>query len=226
MSKDKRTPLEETFDLPPIDDIVNEQNSLDDVDSDYEDDDYQDDTIYDEIDNAPVMTEEELARSIQHYNQAIQEVRQVGLPVSVTKDMTEYSKNMTEIHTAAMEHFNDLMASIMSMEAGVGSKYLAGAVKLLDIAKDAQNTSIDRVMRLQKLQMEREKHDKEMEDMVKKPKSIGNGGDIIETNEFGEEEVVDANYVVEEDRNTILRKRRERLLKQQQQEDVDDYNNE
>lgn len=225
MSKDKRTPLEETFDLPPIDDIVNEQNSLvDDTDSEYEDD-YQDDddTIYDEIDNAPVMTEEELARSIQHYNQAIKEVRQVGLPVSVTKDMTEYSKNMSEIHTAAMEHFNDLMASIMSMEAGVGSKYLAGAVKLLDIAKDAQNTSIDRVMRLQKLQMEREKHDKEMEDMVKKPKSIGNGGDIIETNEFGEEEVDDANYVVEEDRNTILRKRRERLLKQQQ---VDDSNNE
>lgn len=205
-----RTPLEETFDLPSLSEI-NKTQSLDD--ETVEESEYHELDEIDNIDNI-TMSEEDLHTTIMQYNSEINITRQEGISIAASDNMKDYMEKMADVHSNALGKFEDLMSSIMSMEAGVGAKYLVSAVKLLDIAKDAQNTSMDRVIRMERLYIEREKHDADMADLVKKPKGISDGGDVIEYDEDGDNAVDDAVYVVEEDRNTILKRRRAKLLKQ------------
>ena len=147
-----KSPLEEAFNLPSINEI---QNEMDD-DKDEIDIELEDET--DSIDDV-TMTEDELAASLNSLNSKLSEVSDIGLPREVTSTMDDYMDNINEIHSLALGKFKDLIDGVLAMEASQGAKFLVGAVKLLDIAKDAQNSSMDRVMRMAKLQIEREKHD-------------------------------------------------------------------
>jgi hypothetical protein len=54
------------------------------------------------------------------------------------------------------------MTVALSMEANAGSKYLASATKLLDIALSAKNSAMDREIEMAKLQLRKEKQDYDM----------------------------------------------------------------
>lgn len=193
-----KSPLEEAFNLPSINEI---QNEMDD-DKDEIDIELEDET--DSIDDV-TMTEDELAASLNSLNSKLSEVSDIGLPREVTSTMDDYMDNINEIHSLALGKFKDLIDGVLAMEASQGAKFLVGAVKLLDIAKDAQNSSMDRVMRMAKLQIEREKHDIEKQGLVKRPKAIG---DVVGDNQPDGDTSNDA--VIIEDRNVLLEQLRKK----------------
>lgn len=165
----KRTPLEETFNLPSLDEInhmfdkgmnetlnIDEDDSLDDFVSLAE---YEDDTSDEDVDNT-----EDLKKHISETRQKIIEQKNQERQLEHLK---KYHKDIDSIHSTALAKFEDIMSVAMAMEASAGSKYLASAAKLLDIALSAKNSAMDRELEMAKLQLRKEKQDHDMN----KPKS-------------------------------------------------------
>lgn len=199
-----KTPLEESFGLPSLSTIEEEADYKDedtDFESEYTDEDTDFESDFPDEDEPPELSQEEITNMISGYRDQVNQLKQYKHESTdkANKHLEDYLENMNEVHRKAMVNFDELINSIMSMEAAHGAKFLMGATKLLDIAKDSQNTSMDRVIKMSKLQMEHEKHTTEMKDMVKKPKTIPEGGDVIETNDNNESEVVTTG-----DRNNLM----------------------
>lgn len=188
------TPLEKSFNLPSLNEIEKELNQELNVDDDEFNEEETEDTTN--------LSEEDILKTINTLNNSMKETRQDGIPKEVSEAMRGYVDKMSDIHEIALTNFQELIDGILAMEASQGAKFLAGAVKLLDIAKDAQNSSMDRVTKMARLQIEKEKHDAEMNGLVKKPKTIGDSN-IVSTNN-GEDSTNSEDVVLVEDRNTIL----------------------
>lgn len=154
-----QTPLEETFGLPPIDEVnstIEELNDDNPVEND--DDDY-------DYDNA-----------ITHSHGSAPDVISSG-------ELTDYKDRMDTIHQTALDKFNELMDVVLNCEPAQGAKFAGAATKLLEIAKNSQNEMIDRYMKVEELHMKRQKHDKEMKGLVAPPKSINPDGTPSDDNE-------------------------------------------
>lgn len=182
----EQSPLEKTFNLPSLEDIDNELKGEDDLDA---------------IDGVE-MSEQEFNTQLSSINSDLEELKRSEIDLALIENISEYNRNMSDIHDKAITNFQDIMATVMAMEPSHGAKFLVGATKLLEIAKDAQNTSLDRLIRLSKLEMEKEKHKAEMKGLVKPPKTIGEYTEPSEDNE----DVVNEDVVIIEDRNTIIEK--------------------
>lgn len=193
----KKTPLEESFNLPPLSDIENSTDE--DFDTEYHD--------LDEVDDAEELTDEEYMARLADFQKSFASLKSTPIDPTESADqhLVQYLENMNTVHEKAMENFEELITSIMSMEAAHGAKFLVGATKLLDIAKDSQNTSMDRVIRMTKLKMDYEKHRADLDGLVKKPKSLNDKGQIVEDGDSPE----DDETVYKADRNKLLERLRE-----------------
>lgn len=187
-----KTPLEDAFNLPSLKDI--EQEMTDDLETEFpEDADFAD---------SGEMTAEEYQRSIANLKAQLSDAKEASMTTMMVNDSAErYQEKMNEIHAVAMEKFAELFDGILSMEVTAGAKFLAGAAKMLDIAKDAQNSSMDRIINLAKLQMANEKHNKEIKGLITPPKTIATIGGESDDGDIDE---TPKNIVLVEDRNSIL----------------------
>lgn len=199
-NQDKRTPLEQSLNLPSIDDINEKFNNeaIEASDDSDEDDPYIEDFEdfgWDEKDMA--LDPEALKKQIAETQSKIAQLKEQKRH---EQHLKSYHKDVDSIHEKAMDKFEEIMSVALTMEANAGSKYLASATKLLDIALNAKNAGMDRELEVAKLQLRKEKQDYEM--YRKNPKDIDGGR---ESNE-GDSEDEDDNYQVGEtfDRNALV----------------------
>ena len=196
-----KTPLEETFNLPSIDDINKEfsneniENSKDETEElddmkDYLAEIENSDWDEDEIEN-PEALKKQIAETQRKLDELEEQKRQL-------KSLKKYHTDVDNIHQTAMNKFDEIMTVAMTMEANAGSKYLASATKLLDIALNAKNSAMDREIEMAKLQLRKEKQDYDMN--KPKTKDIGYGSNDG-YNESGDDED-DTSEVF--DRNALL----------------------
>ena len=186
----KKTPLEETFDLPSIEDLnknFSKENieSAPDDDSDEHDDmkDYLkelEDADWDEDDiDDPETLKKQIAETQRKLREFEEQKRQL-------QSLKRYHSHVDNIHTTAMAKFDELMIVALSMEANAGSKYLASATKLLDIALNAKNSAMDREIEMAKLQLRKEKQDYDMKKANPKDIPYNDSPDAEHENDDGE----------------------------------------
>lgn len=199
-----KTPLEETFNLPSIEEI-NEEFSSENIektsekDSDDELDDMKDylkeledsDWDEDQIDD-PEKLKKQIADTQRKLDELEEQKRQL-------KSLKKYHSDVDEIHKTAMNKFDEIMTVALAMEANAGSKYLASATKLLDIALSAKNSAMDREIEMAKLQLRKEKQDHDMNKPKTKDIGYGSNDDYDESGDEG-----DGNSEEVFDRNTLL----------------------
>lgn len=202
----KKTPLEETFNLPSIEEInkqfsnenieksKDESEEIDDMKdylSEIEDSDWDEDEIED-----PEALKKQISETQKKLDELEEQKRQL-------KSLKKYHTDVDSIHKTAMDKFDEIMTVALTMEANAGSKYLASATKLLDIALSAKNSAMDREIEMAKLQLRKEKQDHDMN--KPKTKDIGygsNGGYDESDDDSGDGEHYDSSTVF--DRNTLL----------------------
>lgn len=198
-----KTPLEETFNLPSIDEINKEfsneniENSKDDSEElddmkDYlaeiENSDWDEDEMED-----PESLKKQIAETQRKLDELEEQKRQL-------KSLKKYHTDVDSIHKTAMDKFDEIMTVAMTMEANAGSKYLASATKLLDIALNAKNSAMDREIEMAKLQLRKEKQDHDMN--KPKTKDIGYGSNSGYDESEGGDDDHDSSEVF--DRNALL----------------------
>lgn len=144
------TPLEETFDLPPIDSINETIEEL----------------VEDQVESTDLSEAFEMQFNTPATSDASEEL------------IRDYATNMKTVFDEAMAKFEDVMDTAMNMEAAHGSKFIGTAAKFLDIAKNSQNEMVDRYNKLKELQMKEEKHISEQKGLVPKGKSLSADGAI------------------------------------------------
>lgn len=131
--------LEETFNLPSLDELDDDElDDLDDVDDN--DDDLSQDELESKID--------ELHKQLAEYDELSQ--------ISV-KTTEKYNEDIDELYTTAKDGYNEIFQAALAMEPAHGAKFLNGAAKLLEIALRSKNSSMDKQLDMAKLQLEREK---------------------------------------------------------------------
>lgn len=158
-----KTPLEETFNLPSIDDINKtfSQEAIENAEDDDSDDmkDYLKDLEDSDWDDEEIDNPEELKKQIAATQKKLKEFEEQKRQL---QSLRKYHADVDNIHATAMSKFDEIMTVALSMEANAGSKYLASATKLLDIALSAKNSAMDREIEMAKLQLRKEKQDYDM----------------------------------------------------------------
>lgn len=168
-----RTPLEETFDLPSIDDV------------------------HETIEGAKEVIEYSENTIVNHTDDSIE----------------VYKEKMSHIHHTALSKFESLYDLSTNMEPAHGSKFLQSAAKLLEIAKNSQDSMMDKMIKLQELQLKKEKQDSELKGMIAPPTTI---------NDDMDDESVPENVVGNFNRNNLLEEKKKQLLKNKDIEDIED----
>jgi len=186
-----KTPLEETFNLPSIDDInksfSHEAIEHTEVDDDDDMKDYLKELEESDWDDEQIDNPEELKKQIAATQKKLKEFEEQKRQL---QSLRKYHADVDNIHATAMSKFDEIMTVALSMEANAGSKYLASATKLLDIALNAKNSAMDREIEMAKLQLRKEKQDYDMK--KGSPKDIPydeddeDGGDRMEDDDGNE----------------------------------------
>lgn len=200
----KKTPLEETFNLPSMEELTSEfsnekiESQDDNEENDVDMSDYLSELTDGEWDEDDIDDPEELKKQIASTKRKIQELEN---HTRQYEHLKKYHRDVNEIHTTAMTKFDEIMTVALTMEANAGSKYLASATKLLDIALNAKNTAMDREIEMAKLQLRKEKQDHDMN--KPKTKFVSSSDAHQDDAEEGSGDSEDDEAVVY-DRNAIL----------------------
>lgn len=196
---DKRSPLEQSLNLPSIDDI-NENFNNEAIEASKDDDSNEDGLYIEDFENFG-WDESEMDLDPEALKKQIAEtqskIKQLKEQKRHEQHLKSYHKDVDDIHTKAMDKFEEIMSVALTMEANAGSKYLASATKLLDIALSAKNAGMDREIEMAKLQLRKEKQDYEM--YRKNPRDIEGGpesSDGESDDDDGDGETFDRNALV------------------------------
>lgn len=163
--ENNKTPLEETFDIPSIKEINGTVTNSSDTDSDDQEDDSEqlDENYFDSFENLSPEDVNSVKDQLKKTKKQLQQIKDYEYQ---NQKIKEYDKDVKDIHTKAIDNFEEIMSTALNMEASQGSKYLTAATKLLDIALDAKNSSFDRHMEMAKLQFQKEKEDNKQDPRV------------------------------------------------------------
>ena len=143
MSK-RHKPLEDTFNLP----------SLDELNEDFDESD--DDEEYDDYDGE--LSGKELEEHIANLKKELAAYDEIGM-IS-TKNTENYNKDIDELYKTAKDGYTEIFNAALVMEPAQGAKFLNGAAKLLEIALRSKNSSMEKQLDMAKLQLERERMNK------------------------------------------------------------------
>ena len=150
----KKTPLEETFNLPSIDEVT---KHFENIRSDKSDDHFNemDEYNYDDSDEEDSDSDEEekeidpkvLVKQIQTLTEKLNNT----ISIDDHTFKTRFENDMNNVYSEAMDSFKTIINAALAMEATAGAKFLGGAAKILEIASNSKNNIMTQLIELEKI---------------------------------------------------------------------------
>ena len=134
--------LEETFNINPIED---EDEAVEETP-----------TIEESRDLTEILSNE------------ITSTEKIDAALPMVRDLNEHDKEMDEIHSKALNAFEELFSLGMNVEVHAGSKLMETANQMLKTAMEAKDSKVDRKLRMLNLQMQKARLDHQIEKEEKK----------------------------------------------------------
>lgn len=172
--------LEKTFDLPSMEDVLNDQQSVESTDEST--DESSDKAGH--YDREEVVKEE--ADSEVNIKRALSVAEKIDKALPQVKDLESHDKDMDGYATDAMNSFRELMDLGMNSEARHAGKFFEVAQTMMKNAIEAKNAKADKKLRMIELQLKKQR--------VDQWDSKGSSGD----------EVIEGEGFVVGDRNKLL----------------------
>lgn len=158
--------LEETFNLSPI---VNDE-----------------DATVEEIVENPTM--EQSSALTELLNSEIQTIDKIDSALPTVQDLNQHDREMDDIHTKALNAFEELFQLGMNVEVHAGAKLMETANSMLKTAMEAKDSKVDRKLKMINLQMQKAKLEHQIEKETKKVSGDseieGDGAIVIDRNEL------------------------------------------
>lgn len=142
----KHSQLHKTFNLPELDELDDDEITNIDESNEY-------DSEEDDDDQGPSY--EELNDRVSKLNQ---EIERYGAMTEISSDtISRYNDDVDKLHKLAKDGYEEVFSAALTLDPAQGSKFLAGAAKLLEIALRSKNSTMDKQIEMAKLQLQREK---------------------------------------------------------------------
>ena len=202
----EKTPLEETFNLPSIDEVTKHfENIRSDKSEDHFDE--MDEYNYDDSDEEDSGSDEEekeidpkvLVKQIQTLTEKLNNTSSIDDHTFKTR----FENDMNNVYGEAMDSFKTIINAALAMEATAGAKFLGGAAKILEIASNSKNNIMSQMIELEKLNIKRNEVYNKKPPVSYNPKDISNdSGEPNNTDDDVEEGVVySRNQLIEQYRS-------------------------
>ncbi len=141
----KHSQLEKTFNLPSMDEL--DAEDIEEIESNSEE------IVFDEDEDG--ASYEELQQRVQALNKEIQQYDSMS---EISADtIKKYNEHVDELHLLAKNGYEEVFSAALTLDPAQGSKFLAGAAKLLEIALRSKNSTMEKQIEMAKLQIQREK---------------------------------------------------------------------
>lgn len=154
--------LEETFNIKPIDDEG------------------------DEVEETPSVEESKELTEI--LNTELETIDKIDSALPMVQDLNQHDREMDEIHSKALNAFEELFSLGMNVEVHAGAKLMETANQMLKTAMEAKDSKVDRKLKMINLQMQKARleHqiDKEEKKNTKDEELEGEGSVVIDRNEL------------------------------------------
>ena len=154
--------LEETFNIKPIDDEGNE------------------------VEETPSVEESKELTEI--LNTELETIDKIDSALPIVQDLNQHDREMDEIHSKALNAFEELFSLGMNVEVHAGAKLMETANQMLKTAMEAKDSKVDRKLKMINLQMQKARleHqiDKEEKKNTKDEELEGEGSVVIDRNEL------------------------------------------
>ena len=154
--------LEETFNIKPMDDEG------------------------DEVEETPSVEESKELTEI--LNTELETIDKIDSALPMVQDLNQHDREMDEIHSKALNAFEELFSLGMNVEVHAGAKLMETANQMLKTAMEAKDSKVDRKLKMINLQMQKARleHqiDKEEKKNTKDEELEGEGSVIIDRNEL------------------------------------------
>ena len=154
--------LEETFNIKPIDDEGNE------------------------VEETPSVEESKELTEI--LNTELETIDKIDSALPMVQDLNQHDREMDEIHSKALNAFEELFSLGMNVEVHAGAKLMETANQMLKTAMEAKDSKVDRKLKMINLQMQKARleHqiDKEEKKNTKDEELEGEGSVVIDRNEL------------------------------------------
>ena len=133
--------LEETFNINPIDEE-------------------------EEIEETPTVEESRELTEI--LNAEIETTDKIDAALPMVSDLNQHDREMDEIHSKALNAFEELFSLGMNVEVHAGAKLMETANQMLKTAMEAKDSKVDRKLRMINLQMQKARLEHQIEKEEKK----------------------------------------------------------
>jgi len=154
--------LEETFNIKPMDDEG------------------------DEVEETPSVEESKELTEI--LNTELETIDKIDSALPMVQDLNQHDREMDEIHSKALNAFEELFSLGMNVEVHAGAKLMETANQMLKTAMEAKDSKVDRKLKMINLQMQKARleHqiDKEEKKNTKDEELEGEGSVVIDRNEL------------------------------------------
>lgn len=138
MSK-RHKKLSETFNLPDLEDLNEDEEQEVDEDEGYMEDGHSDEDLHDKIDT--------LKKELEVFE---------GVGEITASNTKKYNEDIDTLYKTASDGYQEIFDAALAMEPSQGAKFLNGAAKLLEIALKSKNSSMEKQLDMAKLQLKRE----------------------------------------------------------------------
>lgn len=154
--------LEETFNIKPIDDEVNE------------------------VEETPSVEESKELTEI--LNTELETIDKIDSALPMVQDLNQHDREMDEIHSKALNAFDELFSLGMNVEVHAGAKLMETANQMLKTAMEAKDSKVDRKLKMINLQMQKAKLEHQIEKEERKHNKDdeidGEGSVVLDRNEL------------------------------------------
>lgn len=155
--------LEETFNISPVDD---EEEKTEE--------------------NTPTIEESQELTEILSTELTTTEKLDASLPM--VRDLNEHDREMDDIHSKALDAFQQLFDLGMNVEVHAGAKLMETANQMLKTAMEAKDSKVDRKLRMLNLQMQKAKLELQVEKEDRRQNAGGEEHDsqgiVVDRNEL------------------------------------------
>lgn len=154
--------LEETFNIKPIDDGG------------------------DEVEETPSVEESKELTEI--LNTELETIDKIDSALPMVQDLNQHDREMDEIHSKALNAFDELFSLGMNVEVHAGAKLMETANQMLKTAMEAKDSKVDRKLKMINLQMQKAKLEHQIEKEERKHNKDdeidGEGSVVLDRNEL------------------------------------------
>jgi hypothetical protein len=182
--------LEKTFDLPSMEDVLNDQQSVESTDESTDESSDKEKTVVHDSEKAGHYDREEVVKeeadSEVNIKRALSVAEKIDKALPQVKDLESHDKDMDGYATDAMNSFRELMDLGMNSEARHAGKFFEVAQTMMKNAIEAKNAKADKKLRMIELQLKKQR--------VDQWDSKGSSG----------EDIIEGEGIVVGDRNKLL----------------------